>query len=209
MKKYILFCLLVISILIIYRQKNKKKIPKPIINRIDNFLSPDECINVIKLCKNFFKSGTTDGKTNNLNVGRTSETTVFKNGENGLIDIIINRISSKLHIDKEYMETIQITKYSKGQEYKFHHDYFPKHENQRKYTILIYLNTLDKEDGGATTFLYGDTIQPKQGTLLQWLNVNNHGVKQKNTLHAGKPILTDNNKYIITLWTRQKPFKKN
>ena len=190
------------------------KIKKPVINQIANFLTSEECFEIINLCetsknKVFKPSGTTSGNINFYSSGRTSHTLSFKAGEQLLIDNVRNRVSTLLNINENCMESVQITKYSKGQEYKYHWDYFKDDvPNQRKDTILIYLNSLSNVDGGTTKFYYGDSICPVQGLLLHWENIDENGNRNINTLHSGQPIKSNVTKYILTIWTRQRSLTK-
>ena len=208
MKKILFFMIIVLAIVLCLQstEKIKEKLPEPNIRVINNFLSINECNEIIKSCATFNRSGTSNGNDKKLSPGRTSETTYFRTGENSLIDSVKHKVSLVFGINESCMESVQITKYSKGQEYKYHHDYFRDDvKNHRKETILIYLNDLSVDDGGSTKFYHGKSFQPKVGTLLQWSNTDEQGNKNVNTLHCGKPILTDTTKYILTIWTRRFP----
>jgi len=193
------------------RKTKSNIITKPIIFSIDNFLSDAECLEIISVSENkkdlFKPSGTTTGNIKQYGPGRTSCSLSFKIGECQIIDFVRDKVSNILNINKNQMEAIQLTKYSKGQEYKYHWDYFKDDNvNQRKKTILIYLNSLSIDDGGATKFYYGDSFQPKQGLLLWWDNIDDNGKKHINTLHAGRPVTSNTPKYILTIWVRHKSF---
>tara|TARA_B100000131_G_scaffold32788_2_gene30444 strand:+ start:3159 stop:3824 length:666 start_codon:yes stop_codon:yes gene_type:complete len=65
-----------------------------------------------------------------------------------------------------YRDPIQILKYSKGQEYKFHHD-TGRSKNEPEYfrhiSIILYLKTADI--GGGTSFIH-KTFKPSPGQAL-------------------------------------------
>lgn len=91
-------------------------------------------------------------------------------------------------IDRGY----QIQRTKKNEFYTWHHD--SVQEDRRIITFIWYLNTLDPEvDGGTTDFECGKSIAPKQGKLIffpaTWTYV-----------HRGKPVISDNAKYICTGW---------
>jgi len=70
--------------------------------------------------------------------------------------------------------------------FRWHHDFT---RDDRYLTCIWYLNDLSEEDGGATQFLCGRSVQPKEGKLLlfpaTWTNI-----------HSGKFI--HKTKYICT-----------
>ena len=179
------------------------------INIYDNIINSDECNQLLEISDGKFiqsslynsKSGFIDTKS------RSSTNFYFNRGENELIRNIENKISNLLNINLDQIEPLQIAKYDKGQEYKYHYDYFDDTDNQRQYSIIIYLNDLDELDGGATHFpLYKCKFYPYKGRAIQWNNINSDKSLNKLSLHAGQPILTDKTKYILTIWTREKTY---
>ena len=139
---------------------------------------------------------------------RSSSCAYFKRGENNLIKSIEDKVASSLNISLDQIEPLQIVKYEKGQEYKYHYDYFGKETdqilNQRVYSILVYLNDLDEVDGGSTHFpLYKIRTYPYKGRAVGWNNLNPDGKENSLTLHAGESILSDKVKYVLTIWTRK------
>jgi prolyl 4-hydroxylase len=179
------------------------------INIYDNIINSDECNQLLEISDGKFiqsslynsKSGFIDTKS------RSSTNFYFTRGENELIRNIENKISNLLNINLDQIEPLQIAKYDKGQEYKYHYDYFDDTDNQRQYSIIIYLNDLDEVDGGATHFpLYKCKFYPYKGRAIQWNNINSDKSLNKLSLHAGQPILTDKTKYILTIWTREKRY---
>jgi prolyl 4-hydroxylase len=116
-------------------------------------------------------------------------------------------------IDPAHGEPIQGQRYDVGQEFKAHTDYFePKGEDfakfcavagQRTWTFMIYLN--QPEAGGATRFKAVDKIiQPEQGKLLCWNNMDETGQPNPATMHHGMKV-RKGVKYIITKWFRERP----
>ena len=180
------------------------------IEQIDNFISLSECDKLIKLAENRYTNSTVYVQTHGSvdTNARSSSCAYFKRGENSLIKKIESKVSKMFSIDRMQIEPIQIVKYEKGQQYKYHYDYFASNSdqinNQRVYSILIYLNDLDELDGGTTDFPYYKLkIQPQKGKCIYWKNTNLDNSVNKLTLHAGKPILTNKIKYVLTIWTRE------
>jgi prolyl 4-hydroxylase len=120
------------------------------------------------------------------------------------------RIDGLLGFDPANGETIQGQRYTVGQEFKPHVDWFPPswpiwkreqdHGGQRAFTAMAYLNAV--EEGGETDFPELDiAVKPRPGTLLIWNNADKNGVPNPSTLHAGHPVIRGV-KYIITKWYR-------
>jgi len=183
------------------------------IKLIDGFLSSSECDQLIDLANSRYTSSTVYS-TNSGTVdvtARSSSCSYFKRGENDLIKSIESKVGQMFSIDSTQIEPLQIVKYEKGQQYKYHYDYFANNtdqiNNQRVYSILVYLNDLDELDGGSTHFpLYKIRTYPYKSRAVCWNNLNPDGTENSLTLHAGEPILTDKTKYVLTIWTRTKPY---
>lgn len=175
---------------------------------IDNFLTKEECDKIIEDINNsdlvnsstYSASQSTVPKISNY---RTSQTCYFKNSE--FIKQIESRICKVIGINNRFSEQIQGQKYSIGQEFKRHTDYFDLkvlEENktikgQRTWTFMIYLN--DVEEGGYTSFPYAyASTAPKSGRAVIWNNLINKDVNEFSS-HCGMPIIKGE-KYILTQW---------
>ena len=173
---------------------------KPI--NIDNFISDNDCEYLI----NTYKDKATRSKTvDGIHESRTSST-YFLSDSDKTVKSIKQKVSSYLNVPETHIETIQFLKYKKGEQYKYHNDYFrgSNVKNQRVHTILIYLNTLQAEDGGETSFYHHKLkVTPKQGMAVWFRNMTDDGKLVTNSLHSGEPIKTDTIKYALNVWTRQ------
>lgn len=184
--------------------------PKIDIFKIENFLTKEECDEIIKeIDKSELNlSATQEGNNKVINSNRTSKTCYFKN--NKLIDDLEIRVAKSIGINDKYSEGVQAQKYEVGNEFKLHTDYLSnlfQEGNQRTYTYMIYLN--DVEEGGDTTFPYTYlNFKPKTGTALIWNNLNKDGSGNIYTHHQGKPIIKGS-KYILTIWFKEKEFKES
>ena len=179
----------------------------------DNFINQDECDKLIKLSEGkFIQSSIYESNKGIIDTkSRSSSNSYFTRGENSLIKKIENKVTNLLNIKLDQIEPLQIVKYEKGQEYKYHYDYFDKNtdqnNNQRTNSFLVYLNDLDEKDGGATHFpLYKFKFYPSKGRAIHWENMDLDKNLNKLSLHAGQPILTDNVKYVLTIWTRENSY---
>ena len=192
------------------------------IYRIDNFLTQDECSEIIAVinASELTLSSTYNAanpKERIVNSDRTSKTCHF-GGSNPLISEMESRICKTVGINNRKTEQIQGQKYEVGQEFKIHTDYYDSQllnkdnsiNGQRTWTFMIYLN--DVEEGGHTSFpLAFCSSAPKMGTALVWnnlhssssyLNVNDCGKENPFSSHCGMPIIRGE-KYILTKWFKE------
>jgi prolyl 4-hydroxylase len=127
---------------------------------------------------------------------------------------IEQRIDDLLGFDSVNSETIQGQRYTVGQEFRPHVDWFhpqtplwkreQDHGGQRAFTAMAYLNAV--EEGGETDFPQLDiAIKPRPGALLIWNNADENGVPNVWTAHAGHRV-TRGIKYIVTKWYRCRPW---
>jgi|SRR6056300_1166139 hypothetical protein len=81
-------------------------------------------------------------------------------------------------------------KIDKGQLYSWHHDHAWRNCNGFIQAI-IYLNTLEEDEGGHTEFTNGRKVRPEIGKVLVY-------PRSWTFLHKGNEILGNNPKYICT-----------
>ncbi|MFC3174595.1 prolyl hydroxylase family protein [Novosphingobium bradum] len=126
------------------------------------------------------------------------------------VRMIERRIDDLLGIDPAFGETVQGQRYTAGQLFEAHFDWFwtlagywPEEERkggQRSWTAMAYLS--DVEEGGRTEFnRIGLSIPPQRGLLLVWNNALPDGSPNLDTMHAARPV-ERGTKYVITKWYR-------
>ena len=190
--------------------------------RVDGFLTAQECADIIATIN---ASELTESSTYNVsnpterivNADRTSKTCYF-GGSNPLIADVESRICKMMGINNRHAEQIQGQKYTVGQEFRFHTDYFDPEllkkdasiNGQRTWTFMIYLN--DVEEGGHTSFPRAYcSCAPKTGTAIAWnnlysqassLNAGDWGRENPFSSHCGMPIIRGE-KYILTKWFKE------
>lgn len=178
---------------------------------VADFLSPNDCQGLITLIDQVARPSPT--YNNNIDGGRTSYTGDVDPRE-PFVRKLQRRIDDLLGLDPALGETLQGQRYTEGQEFKHHYDYFvAKHEywdderkrgGQRSWTAMGYLNTV--EAGGATDFpKLSLTIPPQAGVLLIWNNMLPDGRPNTRMVHAGLPV-TRGVKYVLTKWYRARPW---
>lgn len=189
---------------------------------IDNFLSDEECMNIIGMSKMRLTPSTTwnvEAAKSDLSDYRQSEQTFFAAQENSFIQQIEQRIADVTRLPIENGEGLQIVHYNQGGYYKPHWDYFdPEYSGnksvlynrggQRIATVLMYLT--DVEEGGETLFpRVGINVKPEQGKALIWFNVDlssGTSVIDESTFHEAKPVVKGD-KWIMTRWIRERRFR--
>jgi prolyl 4-hydroxylase len=191
-----------------------QRVPNP---RLDlfiarNFLDPAACAFFCALIETNRRPSTI-ADPNGDQAFRTSETCDLDHAipEVAQLDALLSAFSG---IDPAYGEPLQGQRYSVGQEFKGHTDYFEPDgvdfatfcsvSGNRTWTFMIYLNT--PEAGGATRFKVIDkTVQPETGKLLGWNNRRRDGTLNPATLHHGMKV-RKGAKYVITKWYRERPW---
>lgn len=199
----------------------------PLVFTVEHFLSDDQCRNLIHRGLTF--------KLNSNSINTQSKTFLNRNGissrssstyyipevnEDYINDGIINLVSKLIRIDKSHFEELQLTCYDIGQQYSWHYDSIPKSLQRawgnRIATIIIYLNTLDENQGGNTIFKYINStdsniqlsIRPMMGKALVFFPSDISGISDDRTLHKGEVVLQSPMKvevddYIGSKWIAQ------
>ena len=185
---------------------------------LPHFLSDLEC-EELKVGRGLTPSAGLDvaSGTNLVNDYRTSSNVFLPRQSNVVIQAVENRIAEMTGYPWHFGEDLQVVRYTQGQYYKPHHDYhdpaYPgtmsvlARGGQRIITVIMYLNTLAKEDGGATYFPYSNVlVQPEKGKALVFWNVMPDGRLDESTFHEGKAPKNGKEKWIATKWLHAQTF---
>lgn len=182
------------------------KLEEPLLVVLGNVLSDEECEELIRLSKDKMHRSKI-GVKHEVNEIRTSSSMFLQGNEKGndIITKIEKRISSIMNIPIEHGDGIQILKYTPGQEYKAHYDFFTSAskatKNNRISTIVIYLN--DVEHGGETFFpKLNFSVSPQKGMAVYFEYFYNDQNLNDLTLHGGAPVITGE-KWVATQWMRR------
>ncbi len=146
---------------------------------------------------------------------RTSET-CYLSPADAVVAAVGARLDALLGIDPVHGELLQGQRYSVGQEFKPHHDFFHTDQlywleqvvqgGQRTWTAMAFLNA--PEAGGRTNFpTAGLMITPRAGNLLVWNNMDALGARNAASLHQGMPV-ERGVKYVLTKWYRERPWRR-
>ncbi len=174
---------------------------------MEGFLEPTKCQYLIDTysakCK---RSTVVDALGNDVvDPARTSHTFYMPNDDAVIVELR-RKAAHMAGVPESHVEGLQLVRYAKGEQYKFHYDYFDAiRHNQREHTFLVYLNDFDVEDGGSTIFKnYAIKVYPKTGRCVWFRNMIDGRVNEK-SLHAGEEVQCDKLKYAVNIWIREKP----
>ena len=178
---------------------------------IQQFINHDDCQYLIntyndKLHHSYTLNSSTN--TSEIHPSRTSSSFYLPDHDN-VVQSIKLKTADYLNIPITHIEPLQLLRYMKGERYLYHHDYLKSDTvtNQRVHTVLLYLNTLQPSDGGATSFFHHSLkIYPIEGNAVWFRNMNKDGKVLDTSLHSGEEIHTDAIKYAINIWIRQHPY---
>lgn len=179
---------------------------------IDDFLSKEECLEIINLAKPLLIRSEIVDNNNKISDYRTSSGVFIKSDKYDTLKKISEKVAEIVGIPRENQEDIQVINYQPGQYYKQHYDACVDNSKEcekdresgiRKNTFFIYLS--DVEEGGYTAFPnLKKKFIPKQGRAIYWnniLNENNKYIYDPCSLHLGvKPDKGE--KWALTVWSR-------
>jgi len=207
-----------------YLSKNfKARVIKdePYIVKINNFFSKEEIKEILELTRGKFEKSNIviDGKLVEDTKQRNSSTAyIFDDGMpkkySDNIEKIIKKICYLTDCNRKQIEMMAV-RYKKGEYFGKHVDYFREDEvgvlddgGQRIMTFFVYLNTLEKGEGGETEFTkLGIKSRPKKGDALFWYNQNPITQKMLSlTEHQGNAVIGDTVKYAVNIWIRSENF---
>lgn len=195
--------------------KQKILSQEPLIITIENFLSDDECQELITSdTRDLEPSKVTLGGSKNTIDENYRSSTGYTKKETPIVTEILNRIKQQFDISSTRCENVGVVHYDFGQQFKTHVDYFSRpdasdetidpnceHGGNRCATIVIYLN--DVNLGGETYFPWLDlVIKPSKGTLLYFEYGYDDYKSNVQTHHCGMPVLSGE-KWAITIFVRE------
>lgn len=179
------------------------RIDEPLVVVLGNMLSEEECEELIRLSADGLKRSKI-GTTREENEVRTSSSTFIDETENVVIARIEKRIEAVMNIPIAHGEGLQILRYTPGQQYKAHHDFFSAKSNvtnNRISTLVMYLN--DVEQGGETFFPHLNfSVAPRKGMAVYFEYFYNDPALNDLTLHGGAPVEIGE-KWVATQWMRK------
>ena len=193
--------------------ETKTLINKPLFQVTENFLTSDECLELINFPQENLKMGSIINALSGISEIDKSYRRCYRiniPSEHELTKIIYNKISDKLGIDKSRFDEIEIVKYNEGEFFENHNDFFItttgknhfSEGGQRVGTVIMYLN--DDMIGGETFFPQLRLIQtPVTGKMIYFKYDYDNDINLK-TVHKAMP-LDQGEKWIATVWIKEFP----
>lgn len=170
------------------------------------FMTGPECNYLVEAAKPLLQPSVIVDSTGRQvpNPVRTSDTAGFPWAiENPAIHALNRRIAAISRTGVRHGEPLQVLRYQAGQEYRPHIDAVPGLDNQRRQTVLVYLN--DDYAGGQTHFPKLDLmVRAEKGDALLFRNCGDDGEPIDEMIHAGLPV-TEGVKLIASRWIRERP----
>jgi prolyl 4-hydroxylase len=174
---------------------------------MEGFLDPEKCRYLIDTYKDQCKRSTVvDGAGKDIVDAARTSSTYFMPDNDPVIVELRQKAAAMAGVPENNVEGLQLVRYAKGEQYKFHYDYFDAiRDNQRVHTFLVYLNDLELEDGGSTIFKrYKIKVYPRTGRCVWFRNMIDDELNEM-SLHSGEEVLSDEKiKYAVNIWIRQK-----
>jgi prolyl 4-hydroxylase len=169
---------------------------------IDNFITQKECQTLINIANKNVQPYRIFSKTS---IDFIHSDTCYLSKNNHVVKKLTQKIANITGVMISQLENFHIIKYGIGDYFRPHYDSFDsdivkKENNQRQYTILIYLN--DDFEGGITKFIkLNQEFTPKIGAVLIWENCYAMNHVHLESLHTGMRVNTGY-KYIMTTQSR-------
>lgn len=152
--------------------------------------------------------------------GRTSRTTFLNKSSDAVVECIEHKIADMAGRPHSHLESLQITRYTRNQEYRPHFDAFDaprENGGQRTTTVFTYLKGLDDERCGGTTFFPNATapdgtegvhVRPTTGHSVVWENTDANGEIVEKSLHGGMRVTCDAEKIGLNAWFGDRPWEE-
>ena len=173
---------------------------------VENFCTADEAQHLINIARTRLRrSRITVGDKQVQDEYRTSQTAIvydpFTSDE--VVIPLLHRAGMLLGLPGTNVETVFVTRYGENEYYKAHQDFYPGFDGDRLYTVLIYLNDMNEDQGGGTVFeKLNIGVRPKLGRAVVWTNTNPDGSHHEETVHEALPVKNGGEKWAIQLWFR-------
>jgi prolyl 4-hydroxylase len=191
---------------------------------IEDFLSGDECESIIANAEPHLIPCVVKHPTSGHVMQDPSRTSTNANLPQDDVPSIVDKLVQLTRCpDPTYLETLQVLRYTQGQQFAPHTDGFDGpttacgyHQSGRLVTVFCYLN--DVAEGGTTIFtkIHADgekvnsdeedklVIQPRQGMAVVHFPATSGFEEDARTEHQGSEV-KDHDKWLLTTWMWKDP----
>ncbi|KAI9599054.1 hypothetical protein BDF19DRAFT_493223 [Syncephalis fuscata] len=182
----------------------------PFMFRIHDFLKPGEADHIISISRPLMeRSHVQADEGSSVSTSRTSTQTFLSFNQDKVAACILVRAAHLFQVPLTDIESLQVVRYTAGQEYQNHYDFMRTDEQlmssewsrakgQRLATMIIYLQ--EPLAGGNTSFpSLGLSFKPQKNEGLLWYNLNQDGLEDWRMDHQGDPII-EGEKWAMNLW---------
>ncbi len=173
---------------------------------VENFCTPEEAAVVIEKARPHLTPSKI--RINNKTVdfsGRVSDTALVfgPSRKDQSLVTLMHRAAMLVGLPYSHLEAIFVTRYGAGGFYEQHIDHGNDFRVDRLYTVLLYLNSLEEDQGGETIFsTLNLAARPRVGRAVSWVNKNPDGSGHLETNHAAAPIKEGGEKWVVQFWFR-------
>lgn len=181
---------------------------QPRIGVLRGLFSPAECAHLAAVARPLLTPSIvvdpSSGSTKQHSI-RTSDGAVLGPIQQDLVVEALNRrLAAATGTRVEQGEPLNVLRYTRGQQYRLHHDCLPGERNQRVITAVVYLS--DDYSGGATCFPGpGIEFRGRVGDAIVFANTHPDGAVDEASRHAGMPVQSGE-KWVCTRWIRSAAF---
>lgn len=116
---------------------------------------------------------------------------------------LTQRFAKFLQVEESRVEPLQLVRYEPGQFYRRHHDhgsYYQSDAEQRSLTMLVFLTSMPRDNGGQTYFPDLDiAVLPTAGDAVIWDNERDNAVLDE-AVHEAIPPTNDAQKIAMNVW---------
>ncbi|KAL1774671.1 prolyl 4-hydroxylase subunit alpha-3 [Sigmodon hispidus] len=185
---------------------------RPFVTLYHDFVSDTEAQKIRELAEPWLQRSVVASGEKQLPVEyRISKSAWLKDTADPMLVTLDHRIAALtgLDIQPPYAEYLQVVNYGIGGHYEPHFDHatspssplYRMKSGNRVATFMIYLSTV--EAGGATAFIYANFSVPVvKNAALFWWNLHRSGEGDRDTLHAGCPVLVGD-KWVANKWIHE------
>ncbi len=178
---------------------------------VDNFCSAEEAEAVIQIGRETVARSTVidrDGASVEHAYRTSSDSFLKIDTAAPVVKSIVHRAAALLGVPVSHAEPFSLTRYGSDEYYKSHLDHDGSLKADRLYTVLLYLNGLDHEDGGGTHFEKLNFVsQPVAGRAVMWVNSDRQKQALPESRHASLPVTNDSaEKWVAQMWFRAYEF---